>query len=58
MLTSNATKAVQVDGHDIYYGFEKSHGPVKKLVIREKYVIRNRTSEVTLVMRSGKNKRS
>lgn len=51
MLTSNATKAVQVDGHDIYYGFE-SHGNMRKLVIRDKYVIKNCTSDVTLVLRS------
>jgi hypothetical protein len=56
MLTSNATKAVSVDGHDIWYGFEK-HGPIKKLVIREKYVIRNSTSDVTLALRSEKKMR-
>ena len=56
MLTSKATKAVQVDGHDIWYGFKK-HGPIKKLVIREKYVISNKTSDVTLALRSEKKMR-
>lgn len=57
MLTSKATKAVQVDGHDIQYGFKK-HGPLKKLVIRDKYVIRNRTSDVTLALRSENQMRT
>jgi hypothetical protein len=57
MMTTKATKVVQVDGHDIWYSFE-SHGPIKKLVIREKYVIRNRTSDVTLALRSEKKMRT